>query len=152
MTIYYGNTYLYCDLSLYFILGTLFVFRNSLQGIGKSLYPLLAGIAELIARTAICLILPPILNNGPISVDANNKAIFGLTFADPLAWSFAVIILTIGIVKYICKNDKKVKTIAYESGFHNVDYFCRLFKKRYHLTPSEYRCTCLKVLSADPSL
>ena len=48
--------------------------------------------------------------------------------------------------------NKKVKTIAYESGFHNVDYFCRLFKKRYHLTPSEYRCTCLKVLSADPSL
>lgn len=108
MTLYYGNNYLYCDLSLYFILGTLFVFRNSLQGIGKSLYPLLAGIAELIARTAICLILPPILNNGPISIDANNKAIFGLTFADPLAWSFAVIILTVGIVKYVCKNNKKV--------------------------------------------
>ena len=40
------------------------------------------------------------------------------------------------------KNDKKVKTIAYESGFRNVDYFCRLFKRRYHLTPSEYRCAC----------
>ena len=40
--------------------------------------------------------------------------------------------------------NKKVKTIAYESGFHNVDYFCRLFKRRYHLTPSEYRCICLK--------
>ena len=54
---------------------------------------------------------------------------------------------------WLLKNtNKKVKTIAYESGFHNVDYFCRLFKKRYHLTPSEYRCTCLKVLSADPSL
>ena len=37
-----------------------------------------------------------------------------------------------------------IKTIAYESGFHNVDYFCRLFKKRYHLTPSDYRCACLK--------
>ena len=54
---------------------------------------------------------------------------------------------------WLLKNtNKKVKTIAYESGFHNVDYFCRLFKKRYHLTPSEYRCTCLKLLSADPSL
>ena len=54
---------------------------------------------------------------------------------------------------WLLKNtNKKVKTIAYESGFHNVDYFCRLFKKRYHLTPSEYRCTCLKVLAADPSL
>lgn len=52
---------------------------------------------------------------------------------------------------WLLKNtNKKVKTIAYESGFHNVDYFCRLFKKRYHLTPSEYRCTCLKLLSARP--
>ena len=46
---------------------------------------------------------------------------------------------------WLLKNtNKKVKTIAYESGFRNVDYFCRLFKKRYHLTPSEYRCACLK--------
>ena len=46
---------------------------------------------------------------------------------------------------WLLKNtNKKVKTIAYESGFRNVDYFCRLFKKRYHLTPSEYRCICLK--------
>ena len=46
---------------------------------------------------------------------------------------------------WLLKNtNKKVKTIAYESGFHNVDYFCRLFKRRYHLTPSEYRCICLK--------
>ncbi|MFR7718210.1 MAG: AraC family transcriptional regulator [Lachnospiraceae bacterium] len=42
---------------------------------------------------------------------------------------------------WLLKNtNKKIKTIAYESGFHNVDYFCRLFKKRYQLTPSEYRC------------
>ena len=42
---------------------------------------------------------------------------------------------------WLLKNtNKKVKTIAYESGFRNVDYFCRLFKRRYHLTPSEYRC------------
>ena len=44
---------------------------------------------------------------------------------------------------WLLKNtNKKVKTIAYESGFRNVDYFCRLFKKRYHLTPSEYRYAC----------
>ena len=50
---------------------------------------------------------------------------------------------------WLLKNtNKKVKTIAYESGFRNVDYFCRLFKKRYHLTPSEYRCACLKQYSS----
>ena len=47
------------------------------------------------------------------------------------------------VASWLLKNtNKKVKTIAYESGFRNVDYFCRLFKKRYHLTPSEYRCAC----------
>ena len=46
---------------------------------------------------------------------------------------------------WLLKNtNKKVKSIAYESGFHNVDYFCRVFKKRYQLTPSEYRCMHLK--------
>ena len=50
---------------------------------------------------------------------------------------------------WLLKNtNKKVKTIAYESGFRNVDYFCRLFKKRHHLTPSEYRCACLKQYSS----
>ena len=42
---------------------------------------------------------------------------------------------------WLLKNtNKKVKTITYESGFHNVDYFCRVFKNHYHVTPSEYRC------------
>ena len=48
---------------------------------------------------------------------------------------------------WLLKNtNKKIKTISYESGFHNVDYFCRLFKKRYQLTPSEYRCTHSKIV------
>ncbi len=39
----------------------------------------------------------------------------------------------------LSKTEKKINTISYETGFHNVDYFCRLFKKHYHLTPTEYR-------------
>lgn len=39
----------------------------------------------------------------------------------------------------LTKTEKKITTIAYETGFHNVDYFCRLFKKHYQLTPTEYR-------------
>lgn len=107
MTIYYGNHYLYCDLSLYFIAGTLFIYRNSMQGVGKSLFPFLAGIGELIARIAICTLLPEILNGGPININAKHKAIYGITFADPLAWAFAVIILAYGVIKYIYKVDSK---------------------------------------------
>ena len=39
----------------------------------------------------------------------------------------------------LSKTEKKVSLISSETGFHNVNYFCRLFKKRYKLTPTEYR-------------
>lgn len=102
-TIRYGNTYLYCDLSLYFILGMLFIFRNSLQGIGKAIYPFLAGVGELVARVGICLILPPLLNGGKININASRGALLGLTFADPLAWFFAVAIMLFGAFKYLLR-------------------------------------------------
>lgn len=103
ITIHYGNIYLYCDLSLYFILGVLFVLRNSLQGIGAALFPFLAGVGELCGRTTVCLILPRLLNGGPINTEASQKALYGLTFADPMAWTFAVLIMIYGIVKYVYK-------------------------------------------------
>ncbi len=107
ITIHYGNMYLYCDLSLYFILGMLFILRNSLQGIGKALFPFLAGVGELVARTSICLILPPLLNGGPITIDAKANSLLGLTFADPLAWTFATSIMLYGMIKYIYKAKEK---------------------------------------------
>ena len=39
----------------------------------------------------------------------------------------------------LSKTEKKINTISNETGFNNVDYFCRLFKKHYHATPTEYR-------------
>ncbi|MCD8151455.1 MAG: AraC family transcriptional regulator [Clostridiales bacterium] len=39
----------------------------------------------------------------------------------------------------LSKTEKKIYTISCETGFNNVDYFCRLFKNRYHLTPTQYR-------------
>ena len=39
----------------------------------------------------------------------------------------------------IKNTEKKINTISCETGFHNVDYFCRAFKKSYKMTPTEYR-------------
>lgn len=39
----------------------------------------------------------------------------------------------------LSKTEKKINAVSSETGFNNVDYFCRLFKKHYHLTPTEYR-------------
>ena len=108
LSIKYGNAYMLCDMLLYFILGFLYVFRNSIQGLGKPLFPFLAGIGELIARVAVALLIPPLLNNGPINNSANTLSIYGLCFADPAAWLFACIfLLTAGWLYIYSKNAKK---------------------------------------------
>lgn len=56
-TIRFGNLYLYLACPTYFILMCLFLMRNSLQGLQKSLFPFLAGVGELAARTLICTYL-----------------------------------------------------------------------------------------------
>lgn len=35
--------------------------------------------------------------------------------------------------------DKKMEDIALESGFENVTYFYRIFKKKLHMTPRDWR-------------
>ena len=97
----YGNAYLYCDMILYFILGILFIFRNSVQGLGKPLFPFLAGIGELIARSSVCLIAPKLFNGATITTQANKVSIYALAMADPCAWIFACIFLLTGGYLYI---------------------------------------------------
>lgn len=41
--------------------------------------------------------------------------------------------------RLLSNTEKKIQAVSEETGFHNVDYFCRLFKKHYHETPTEYR-------------
>lgn len=36
------------------------------------------------------------------------------------------------------KTEKKIITVSNETEFNNVNYFCKLFKKHYHLTSTEY--------------
>ncbi len=35
--------------------------------------------------------------------------------------------------------EKTVATVAYESGFSSPQYFSNVFRKRYHMTPNEWR-------------
>ncbi len=98
----FGNGYLYVALSLYFILGILFVWRSAVQGIEKSFFTLLAGTAELIARISVCFLLPRAINGGAINCEASFLSYVALCFADPAAWLGSVLALTYPFVKYIC--------------------------------------------------
>jgi putative MATE family efflux protein len=67
----------------YIPLGLIFVYRNVLQGIGKTFMPLMAAVFELFARSAAAYIL------------AANFGYIGVYWASPLAWLSASIPLFI---------------------------------------------------------
>jgi len=103
----YGNYYLYLALPCHFILMLLFIARNSLQGLQRPLFPFLAGVGELIARSFICLYLPQLINGGPINSLASGNSYFAVCSADVLAWLVATVILMIPLIRAIFfnKND-----------------------------------------------
>lgn len=65
----------------YPVLSVLFITRSSLQGLGYSFLPMLAGACELSARTVVALFLI-----APLGFNA-------ACFASPIAWTAAVILL-----------------------------------------------------------
>ena len=104
-TVRFGNSYLYVDLALYLFLGFIFVVRNCVQGIGKPQFVLGAGAAELLARVAVCLLLPAAFAGGAVSAAAPAKAFYALCFADPFAWMAADAVLLIPFLRNIMKMD-----------------------------------------------
>lgn len=61
----------------------IFVYRNALQGIGRSFMPLMAGVFELVIRSVVAFTLP------------NAIGYLGICFAGPFAWVGACIPLAI---------------------------------------------------------
>lgn len=97
----YGNLYLYLCVPADLILLMLFICRHSLQGLNKPLYPFLAGIGEMIARTLCCFILPSLVNGGSINSSASDASYLAVCLADPLAWIAAVLIMIVPLIKTV---------------------------------------------------
>lgn len=102
---FYASAYMIIDTSLYLFLGLLFIGRNYLQGVGKSLYPFLAGVLELFARVLVAEYLPSLIDKvNPYS----DRAFIAVCFSDSIAWLSGVIILVIGLIIYF-KQEKYIK-------------------------------------------
>ena len=104
-TIRYGNTLLYVDFAMYLFLAFIFVIRNCVQGIGRSAFVLGAGAAELVARIAVCLLLPAAVAGGTVSADAPALASYALCAADPMAWIAADAVLAVPFVRNILRKN-----------------------------------------------
>lgn len=93
-----SSYYLRLSGAFYPVLGILFIIRNSLQGMGYSFLPMLAGVSELAARSIVAI--------GFVSV-------FGFTAAGlsgPVAWIFADIVL---IITYTIKMKEMKKSMVF---------------------------------------
>lgn len=72
-------TYFHAVFWCYPFLGSIFLYRNTLQGMGYGLVPMLGGVFELVARSAIVMIV------------AGKASFFGVCLSDPAAWIAALI-------------------------------------------------------------
>ena len=70
----YGQMYLTVNGVNYFVLSLLFVYRYTLQGLGQSMVPTIAGIVELLMRAGAAIVL------------VNYFGYIGACFANPMAW------------------------------------------------------------------
>ena len=80
----------------YWVLALLFIYRFTLQGLGNSMVPTIAGAMELIMRTVAALILTDIFG------------FRGACMANPLAWIGACVPLAIAYYAVIRKLEKKM--------------------------------------------
>ena len=74
-----SRLYFMTNSSLYVFLATLIVHRYTLQGLGKSTAPTLAGLFELVARVGAVLLL------------SQSMGFVGVGLANPLAWVAALV-------------------------------------------------------------
>lgn len=78
-----GHEYLIVNGSTYWILSLLFIFRYTLQGLGQSVVPTIAGIMELLMRAGAAIFLCEIWGY------------FGACVANPMAWAGSCVPLAI---------------------------------------------------------
>ena len=90
VSVEYFHTVFWC----YPFLGSIFLYRNTLQGMGYGLVPMMGGIFELAARTIIVLLV------------AGHTSFRGVCLADPAAWIAALIPLVPYYI-YIMKKQKQ---------------------------------------------
>lgn len=89
-----AHDYLWISTLFYFFLGQIFIFRNSLQGMGRPLVPLTSSFAELMVRSyAACYL-------------AVKYGYFGILYAGPIAWVSASMVVFLGYIINIRRLDR----------------------------------------------
>lgn len=95
----YARTYIYFCSAFYIPLSWIFIFRNTMQGCGYGLLPMLGGVVEFVCR----------LSMAAASMQLHNYTL--AAFCDPFAWLGAGIFTCIAY-RYVIRQVKKTLTPA----------------------------------------
>ena len=79
-----GMSYLAISIMFYFFLGMIFIFKNTLQSMGKPIYPVVSSVVELVIRAFIAIYL------------TKKMGYEGIFYASPLAWVGGAVVVFIG--------------------------------------------------------
>lgn len=106
-----AKDYLNITTLFYFFLGQIFIFRNTLQGMGQTGIPMLACTAELVMRSFAAIYL------------AQHMGYLGICYASPIAWIGAALIVAAGYFVTIRKMrghyfKNKIKWIEHKLGLN----------------------------------
>lgn len=95
------HAYIYLTINglLESILALLFVYRNSLQGLGKSFAPMFSGVVELVMRALV------------VTLFAEKFGFTGICFAGPTAWLGAMLMLCFSYFRNIRRLEKTLKPV-----------------------------------------
>lgn len=84
-----STLYLRVDTPLYFVAATISILRNSLQGIGEHITPIISSAIELIGKFLTVILLTPILDY------------MGIIISEPIVWVLMVIPLIVKMKKSV---------------------------------------------------
>lgn len=84
-----GRQYLIISTMFYVFMGAIFVFRNTIQGMGKPIIPLFSSLTELLTRAYAAIYLAKVIGYK------------GIMYASPISWAAAGTLVIIGYNYYI---------------------------------------------------
>lgn len=90
----WAKTYVYMSAVFYIPLGTIFIFRNTMQGCGYGFLPMMGGVSELLARLMVALISMALVSY-PLAC-----------FCDPAAWVAAAVFTGVSYL-FVMKDIRK---------------------------------------------
>lgn len=93
-----GVSYLGISIMFYFFLGMIFIFKNTLQSMGKPMYPVVSGFFELGIRSFAAIYL------------TKQMGYEGIYYASPLAWVGGALVVFMGYyINMYTKSEAKIR-------------------------------------------